>query len=99
MKSTTIFVTFYFLKIKYTAAIKSKKPMIWLVLKVSFLKTSKEKIVKMVKVITSCITFNSAKEKRLSFPECSSLIADLNTVFKECNLNAYEPDLNFYEIN
>ena len=65
----------YFLKIKNTANIKHKKPIKWLSLKVSVLKNIIVKIVKIVRVITSCITLSCKSENGPPFSENPILFA------------------------
>lgn len=58
-----VYNNIYFLKIKYTAKIRKKKPMRWFIFKVSFLKKLTEKTVKTTNVITSWITLSCQRLK------------------------------------
>lgn len=59
---------FYFLKTRYTAAIRKTKASIWFHLKVSVLNASVLKRTKTVRVITSCIILSCIREKGPPLP-------------------------------
>lgn len=91
---SAIWDTNYFLKKKYTAPSKQKKPHRWFKRSCSFLKRTKLNTTKTDRVSTSCIIFNCKREKGPPYSVDPNLFAGTWTIYSNkamAQLNSITP--------